>query len=240
MKTGFITSTGRTGTDFFSLLFNKYIDNTWSLHEPSPAFRRRSYTMLGRKHTLYEKYYFKIPRVRRQKKHKAEWYIETNYHLSSCYNVIRDAFKDAIIIHIIRDGRDVVTSWLNKYRYITNTHLTPFHIPGHPDQKNWPAWNPLQKATWYWKTINNYAFEQEPDLWIKFEDIFSNNKTGIFNILDLFDNIDYDKNKINTLLDNKVNTTRIKFFPHYEEWPKHWKEQFWEIAEKDMKFFGYV
>jgi len=154
-------------------------------------------------------------------------------------DVVQKIFPDALVFHIIRDGRDVVTSWLNRWRYITNEHMTPFHIPNDPAQELWKDWNPLQKLAWYWKTVNIHAVKNNPDMIIKFEDLFKNNKEIIFDILNKFDGIKYDENKVRESLNKKVNRNRIEFFPKYAEWPKHWKEQFWEIAGDTMLEFGY-
>ncbi|MDA3792642.1 MAG: hypothetical protein PF545_03155 [Elusimicrobia bacterium] len=72
MKTAFFFSTGRTGTDWVTSLFNDNIKNAWSVHEPHPAFRKRARRLVSNKFTLYDKYYFKIPRWYRHKKKKEE------------------------------------------------------------------------------------------------------------------------------------------------------------------------
>jgi len=195
---------------------------------------------MSRPHTLYEKYYFSIPRKLWHLKHKEEWYVETNYHLFAAIPLIRDAFPDALVFHIVRDGRDVVTSWLNRNRYITNDHMTPFHIPGDPAQALWAGWNPLQKLAWYWKTVNNHAQAQNPDMTIKFEELFKTNKALIFDILAKFDGLVYDEEKVRASLEQKVNRNRLEFYPKYAEWPQHWKDQFWEIAGETMERFGYA
>jgi hypothetical protein len=239
MKTAFITSTGRTGTDFFTTLFNNYVENTWSLHEPKPAFRRRSHQLLNRNHNAYDILYFKLPRLYRHRKKNAEWYIETNYHLATCFDFLRTVFPGSLIIHVIRDGREVVTSWLNKYRYITNEHLLPGHIRDDEAMEKWSVWNPLQKLAWYWKTVNNYAYSKNPDVWIQFEEIFKGDKKGIYRILDRFEGIGYAPEQVEQLLNRKVNSTRNRFFPDYQKWPEKWKDQFWEIAGNTMQKFGY-
>ena len=240
MKTIFITSTGRTGTDFFTTLFNDYVDNAWSLHEPRPAFRRRSHRLITRRPTLFERYYFRAPRIRRHSKQKAEYYVETNYHLATAFDFLREVFPETSIIHVIRDGRHVVTSWLNKYRYITNDHLLPEHVGDREALELWDRWNPLQKLAWYWKTINLLAVDRHPDLWVRFEDIFGGDRQGVFQVLDRFGGLSYDRGQVERLLDRKVNKTRTAFFPPYEQWPGFWKEQFDEIAGETMKRFGYT
>ncbi|MBW1915677.1 MAG: sulfotransferase [Deltaproteobacteria bacterium] len=239
MKTAFFVSTGRTGTDFFSTLFNDIIKNSWSLHEPKPAFRKRGHELMSRDHTLYEKYYFSLPRKFRHRRHAEKWYVETNYHLFAAIPLIRDAFPDALVFHIVRDGRDVVTSWLNRFRYITNDHMTPFHVPGDTAQARWDKWNPLQKLSWYWKTVNLRAKNTEPDMILRFEDLFIRNRDLIFDILKRFDKIEYDTEQIKGTLNKRINLNKNDFFPKYDEWPRLWKDQFWEIAGQEMEAFNY-
>lgn len=235
----FIVSTGRTGTDFFTTLFNQKVGNAWSLHEPSPAFRARSYQLIGRPHTLYEQYYFGFKRKWRHQKKVEQWYVETNYHLFAAIPLIRDVFPHSRIIHIVRDGRKVVTSWLNKYRYITNNHINPFQIPGDEAQNYWHQWNPLQKLSWYWKTVNELVETQQPDLWLSFESIFAPPHDDLFKLLDHLPDIQYNQQEVKALANEKVNKTQQNFFPDYEHWPDHWKDQFWAIAGDAMKRYGY-
>ncbi|MBS3806590.1 MAG: sulfotransferase [Bacteroidales bacterium] len=239
MKTIFITSTGRTGTDFFTTLFNEYVDNAWSMHEPRPAFRRRSHQLITRRPTLFEKHYFRLPRIKRHRKRAEEWYVETNYHLAAAIDFLREVFPEGSVVHVIRDGRSVVTSWLNKYRYITNNHLLPEHVEDRQAQELWDKWNPVQKLAWYWKTINLMAVSKHPDIWIRFEDIFSGDKEGVFKVLDHFEGLHYKHPQVEKLLERKVNKTQTPFFPTYDQWPDFWKEQFYEIAGDAMQKFGY-
>jgi len=240
MNTIFITSTGRTGTDFFTTLFNDYVDNAWSLHEPRPAFRRRSHQLITRQPNPFEKQYFRIPRLKRHRKRQEDWYVETNYHLATALPFLRKVFPQAILVHVIRDGRSVVTSWLNRYRYITNEHLLPGHVRDRQALDLWQEWNPLQKLAWYWKTVNLMAWENQPDIWLRFEDIFRGRRQGVFQVLDQIEGIHYQKDQVEQLLNQKVNKTRTPFFPDYPQWPAFWKDQFYEIAGEAMQQFGYT
>jgi len=236
----FIFSTGRTGTDFFTTLFNEQVSNAWSLHEPNPAFRARSYQLVSRAPNLYKKLYFKIPRQWRHRKHPEKWYVETNYHLFAAIPLIRSTFPAGKLVHIVRDGRKVVTSWLNRYRYITNDHITPYDLTQNPARASWKQWNPLQKLSWYWKTVNEMVESQDPDLWLKFENIFQGPEhKDLFTLLEHLPGIDYDEAEIKALAGQSVNKNSIKFFPDYEGWPQFWKDQFWEIAGDTMTHYGY-
>lgn len=239
MKASFITSTGRTGTGFFVHLFNNHVKNSWSLHEPKPAFRSRAGRLIKEGVKPFDVTYFKIPRLFRGMTAEKEVYVECNYHLASAMDVVRGAFPESQIIHIIRDGRDIVTSWLNRNRYIDNDHITPFETGDLDAQKKWDKWTPLQKLAWHWCVINRNAEKSNPDLFIKFEDIFSDDNSHLLKVLDTIGGLDYDKDEVTKALSTKQNYTKKAFFPEYDEWPDYWKKQFWEIAGDTMKHFGY-
>lgn len=63
---------------------------------------------------------------------------------------------------------------------------------------------------------------------------------AVYNILNKFDNIEYSKKDVDNFLRQKVNKTKINFFPDYDQWPSYWKEQFWQIAGDTMEKFGYT
>lgn len=241
MKAGFFTSTGRTGTDFFTTLFNDAIEDSWSLHEPHPAFRRRARHLMSKKYTPYEYFYFQTARRRRHLMHKETWYVETNYHLFAAIPLIRKTFPNGVVIHIVRDGRAVVTSWLNRYRYVVDQHISPFNIPGDPAQELWENWNPLQKLSWYWKTVNSHILTTPPDMVVKFEEIFTKNpeESRVFEILEKFKGLEYDRQKVIETLQKPINKNKVEFYPKYPEWPQAWKDQFWDIAGEQMEYWGY-
>lgn len=240
MRPVFILSTGRTGTDFFTRLFNEAVPEAWSLHEPRPAFRRRGQQLLSRSPSAFELQYFRLPRIQRHRAREESLYVETNYHLFACIPLLRKAFPGAFIVHIIRDGREVVTSWLNKWRYITNEHITPFHLPGHPDQEKWPYWDPLERNAWYWRTVQEVVDRDGVDMKLRFEDLFKENGGDVLKLLEaLEDRIGYDPDHVKGLLREKVNPSPRRFFPAYKEWPDHWKENFERIAGSKMEELGY-
>lgn len=239
MRHAFISSTGRTGTDFFTHLFNNVVTNSWSQHEPKPAFRRRSYRFLDSNYTSLDKHYFRLSRQWMNRNHNEDWYVETNYHLFSAIPMLRDAFPGCLIVHIIRDGRAVVRSWLNRGRYIVDDHITPFHISNDPAQELWHQWNAVQKLAWYWKTINQTAERMQPDLLLRFENIFRQQDSDIYRILERMEGIEYTEEAISTALGRRVNQSVNPFIPRFEEWPEMWQQQFWEVAGEEMERLGY-
>jgi hypothetical protein len=237
----FITSTGRTGTWFLTRLINEAVENAWSLHEPKPHFKREGWYLLNHSPGLWHQLYFKTPRRWRQLRNTDEWYVETNYHLFASIPLIRQVWPDAYVVHIVRDGRAVVRSWLNRNRYLANSHVTPAHFPDPSvSAAEWEAFNPLQKNAWYWQAVNAHARQQNPDLILSFEAIFNSEYRDLFALLDLMSSAAYDAAEVRAKLNEKVNKTGNAFFPPFEEWPHFWQEQFWAIARDEMQLLGYA
>lgn len=239
MRTAFITSTGRTGTLFFTVLFNEHTRNAFSVHEAWPAFRRRSRQLLRRKPSVYEQYYFKLPRIYRIVRARKDWYVEPNFQLFAAIPLIRMTFPEALVIHVVRDGRDVVTSYLNRWRYIKSDPLTPTDCRDAEAAACWDGWNPLQKTAWYWKAVNQHAIKMKPDHVMTYESLFDAETRGILQLLRLLDGLEYEPADVVNALGHKVHQNPAEFFPPYAQWPELWKEQFWSIAGSTMKELGY-
>lgn len=236
----FITSTGRTGTWFLTRLINEVVSNAWSLHEPKPHFKREGWHLLKHSPGLWHNWYFTLPRICRQWRSSDEWYVETNYHLFASIPFIRKVWPEAYVVHIVRDGRAVVRSWLNRNRYLGHQHITPAHFPDSPvSMDDWQSWNPVQKNAWYWQAINAHARKQRPDLILSFESLFGQDYQDLYKLLALMDGTSYRQEDIEQQLNKKINTTGKAFFPRFEEWPSHWQEDFWAIAGDEMKALGY-
>ncbi len=236
----FVTSTGRTGTWFITRLINEAVDNAWSLHEPKPHFKREGWELLRKPPRVWHKVYFSLPRYWRHFWKTAEWYVETNYHLFACIPLIRKVWPNALIVHVVRDGRAVVRSWLNRNRYLGHEHITPALFPDSSvDKDTWLSWNPLQKNAWYWQAINAYTIQQQPDVILSFEKMFNPPFTDLYALLALMPEVSYDKQAIETKLNEKINKTKKPFFPPFEEWPAEWQSQFWAIAGEEMARLGY-
>jgi len=238
-RTAFIVSTGRTGTGFLTRLFDQGIPGAFSLHEPKPAFRRRSRAWMGRGATAAETRRFRRTRDRFLREGDGSLYVENNYQLFAAIPMIRAVYPAAKVIHVVRDGRPVTTSYLNRWRYITSDHITPADVPGDPARERWESWSPVEKLAWYWTTVNRHVRAQDPDLVVRFEEMFDADRSGLWKLLDFLD-VAYDRDRVLALAGDRVNTNRTEFFPEYEQWPPHWKEQFWAVAGGAMEEFGYA
>lgn len=242
-RSGFIVSTGRTGTSFLTYLINNYVDNAYSETEPKPAFRRRGLRILSREPYWHEKIYFKSFRAYRDLFHDEKWYIETNHKLFSLVPHLRQWYSEALIIHVIRDGREVVRSWINYGRFMKVKSKTLKLLPNLAEddsiRQRWKNWNPIQRAAWYWSRKATVIDSSNPDYTFRFSNLLNAEGTTIFEFLDKFEGVDYQDREIKQNLKRKKNESTSNFIPEYSLWPDHWKEQFWELAGNAMERFSY-
>lgn len=244
MKKLFTLATGRTGTTFLAHFFNQVTTNSIARGEDKPAFLRRGYELVSRDSTVFERFYFKIYRELRMRKYQDKvWFMDTNNRLFSCANkIIREVYPDARVYQVVRDGRDVVRSWMNRGRYFPadkGRRLTPAMVPNDPFLQRWDSMNALQKISWNWVTNNRIIEEQGPDDLYFFEGFFSSPYSEMYRLLDSLEGLEYDRATVDEALTKIINPSPTYVFPKYPDWPELWKEQFWEVAGETMEHYGY-
>jgi hypothetical protein len=156
--------------------------------------------------------------------------------------MLRKCFSNPKIVHIIRDGRDVVRSWLNKGKYAPTdqaTRLTAEDVDGDSHSDEWNNMNPLEKASWEWTVVNQTIENSDPDLTVFFEELFLENNERIFDILNLMDDVEYDKSEVLDQFSRKRNATKNPLIPRGNEWPETWRKQFQKLAGGLMEKYDY-
>ena len=162
-----------------------------------------------------------------------------------------------ILLHLIRDGRDVVRSMYSRGVYLYQTR----YIPAYPDDSDpyshkWHKMDRFEKLCWYWNQSNVYL-KKRIDGFIRFEDILTD--------YDLLDkkiltpvNIQLTEERWKTMIEQPVNythisrtknflkkilpnyrTVEVETIPHWKEWDSEMTHKFWEICGDTMREFGY-
>ena len=116
-KVTFIISSGRSGSQLFFRLFDKlnYVDSNHELNimKYKPEIVKYQYTNSlkdrGSLENSLEKFYYEKINLSK----KTHW-IDSNYSIAPIINIIMKKFPNANIIHLIRSGVKVVSSW--KYK----------------------------------------------------------------------------------------------------------------------------
>lgn len=236
-----ITSTGRTGTTLFSQILNS-IPGNYVVHEPIPC--EQFYHVQALMYPDVAKEYLKKFRLRemayRIRQERCLRYGEVNGALRRHIVALKEVSPFFKIIHIIRDGRDVVTSILNRNSMTVRDKICFRMIPPQKDisPDEWFSMKRFQKICWMWAYENNFMRENS-DLSIRFEDLISK--------------YDYFKNKLlrplemdinykiwKQFTERNVNATQGKKMYAYATWANNEKEFFWNTCGKEMEVFQYA
>lgn len=258
LKSVFIVSTGRTGTNFFESFFNQLNNNIHAVHEPQPDFFDLSMNKIRNdwndnkiEETIKEsrqKYLIQLS------KHRVKYYIESNPFIPFLLPNIKNVFKKSKFIIITRQADTYVESALNKsplddgkiFMYDDNDGRKRLSAKDFKKDNYFAAWDKFErheKIGWYWNKTNLILLDflkqnKSICLQIKFEDFFLSNKETqqeicikILNFL----NINYNDHTLERLLKElnvKKNATKELVFGGYNEWSTEQQKKFNEITKE--------
>ncbi|MDY6854703.1 MAG: hypothetical protein SWO11_08330 [Thermodesulfobacteriota bacterium] len=236
-----ITSTGRTGTALFTQILNSVPDN-YVVHEPIP--NEQFYHAQALMYPEIAKEYLIRFRLRemayRIQKNKCLRYGEVNGALRRHIVALKKVAPFFKITHIIRDGRAVITSVLNRNTFTMKDKIYNKIIPPQEDisPDKWYAMDRFQKICWMWANENKFMRENA-DFSVRFEDLILNYdyfKGHLLKPLSL--DINYSIWKGYT--DRIINATHGQKKHIYANWLNNEKEFFWNTCGKEMIRFKYI
>lgn len=236
-----ISSTGRTGTTWLAELLNQ-IQGTYVVHEPVPdeqyyhveAFMRPERALPYLQEFRLREMAFRIRALR------PAVYGEVNGALRRHVGALRELVPDFRIVHLVRDGRDVVTSVMNTETYTPHDKTyADFHPPTDTiDLARWQSMDRFSKACWLWACENahlrKYASHRA-----RFEDITAGYDLFKKQILDPLD-LNFEESVWATHNSKPLNATQVTRHPGYEGWTDAQKDTFWCLCENEMTVHGYL
>ena len=237
----FILAIGRSGTMFLSQLLNKS-PNALVVHEPVRsdfrAYKQAFYSEI-RAHKYIRKFRKKEIFLR-NRKNTIEIYGEVNSVLRRHCNAIKKSFPKAKILHLIRDGRDVVRSMLSRKTMTNEDQNTKNIMPENGDlwYNEWSSMNRFERLCWYWDVENRYLSENIENT-IIFEELISNYeyfKTNLLIPLDLEISEEIWQREVKT---PKNITPKYNLHPHWTKWDQKNKENFFRLCGDTMNKLGY-
>lgn len=235
-----ISSTGRTGTNWLAELLDQ-VQRAYVVHEPVPE--EQFYHAEALTHPEAALPYMRDFRLRemalRIKTRNPAVYGEVNGALRRHVGALRRLIPQFHIVHLVRDGRDVVTSVMNR------NALTPqdkiygkFQPPADViDASEWQSMDRFARLCWMWAHENAHLRENTEHR-AKFEDIttsYERFKEQILNPLGL----DLDKATWAGHSRKPLNATKVKRYPEYDGWTDAEKHTFWHLCGKEMAVYGY-
>ncbi|MFX0075456.1 MAG: sulfotransferase, partial [Candidatus Hermodarchaeota archaeon] len=155
-------------------------------------------------------------------------------------NALKQSFPDATIIHLIRDGRDVVRSMMARKTMTKDDPNTKHIYPleGDPWKSKWSSMSRFEKLCWYWKTENEYLSLNLKDA-IRFEDLISNYNYFHKNLLDPL-NLEISEDLWRKEKESPKNVTTNYTLPHWKDWDTETLDSFNNICGEIMKDNNYL
>ncbi|MHA1284996.1 MAG: sulfotransferase family protein [Promethearchaeota archaeon] len=237
----FILSIGRSGTKFLSNLLNK-APNSIVVHEPVRSdFRAHQIAFHNETHSYkYIKKFRKKEIFLRLRKKDFKVYGEVNSVLRRHCKALKELFPNAIIIHLVRDGRDVVRSIMSRNTMTTRDPNTRDIYPKKDDPWNlkWHSMSRFEKLCWYWKVENEYL-DQHLKYRIRFEDIISDYNYFSNNLLKIL-NLDISKETWENEIKTPKNITLKYTIPHWKDWDETMLNKFNKICGEMMRRYDYI
>lgn len=239
MKKFFILSIGRSGTKFLANLLNKS-DDVIVLHEPyNPDKRIYKEKYIDDNINHYDYLTCRFLEISTENKflldHKV--YGEVNSFLRRHCKLLKN-FTNSKVIHLVRDGRDVVRSLISREAMTNYDKNTNFIVPkeGDPYKKIWYKMTRFERCCWYWKTENEYISNYIKDF-VRFEDIIKD-YTYFKELLDKI-GISLPINVWKKEICNPKNKTNKYLLPSCENWEEWQEKSFIKICGDEMKKYGY-
>ena len=166
-------------------------------------------------------------------------YGETNGNLRCHANAIRKAFPSAEIIHLVRDGRDVVRSHMSRR---TMTIKNPFSMSMHPMETDpWKAhWHEMgrfARICWYWQEENR-RLRTTIGKTVQFEKILTSYELFEKEVLEPC-GIHIEKTIWESARSTPRNITSEFSMPKWDQWTKEQQKNFLEICGDEMTQCGY-
>jgi hypothetical protein len=167
-------------------------------------------------------------------------YGEINSYLRHHVDALR-AYWQPTILHLVRDGRSVVRSLMNRIAFSPadgyhTGRLAP--LCGDPLADRWPDVGRFERVCWYWAYANRYLLERKLAV-IRFEDVvrsYDQFERQVLQPLELGLPIEVWKSE--TL--KSRNVAKDTSFPAWKDWTREQRHQFETICGPVMSDLGYA
>ncbi len=168
--------------------------------------------------------------------------------------IISENFDNVSVLHLVRDPRTFVVSYLNWMHgrwksYVANKLLPAWHPSGYwTGEKSWEEWcrmDEFQRVCWHWTYKNRlleHFFNHSGVRYrrVRFEDLFLGARSeGILREVIDFLGVPFQKRFLR-VLEKPQNTSRKTYFPRYPDWPPRSKEQLLNICAEEMQRYHYI
>jgi len=237
----FILSIGRSGTKFLAHLLNE-APGAYVAHEPVKqdvkAYREAFHS--EKKATDYIHRFRKKEIYLRCKDKRIDTYGEVNSAIRRHCNALKQAFPEAVFLHLIRDGREVVRSMMSRDTMTEKDPKIQYLYPTESDPwgDKWSQMTRFEKLCWLWRVENEYLRNAIQAKAIQLEKLCSSYKYFEKHVLIPL-NLEISEDIWLEHAKSPKNVTREYKFPHFSEWDGKTAETFSKICGEEAVRNGY-
>ncbi|MDP8218131.1 MAG: sulfotransferase [Candidatus Theseobacter exili] len=237
----FIFGVIRSGTAFLAHVLNKsenalvahetVIDDYWYQVE---AYQSEEKAFKYLSTTRRKKLYLMI------KDNPNKIYGEINPFLRRFAKSVPKVFPEAKVLHLVRDGRDVVRSIMCRATFGKKDPLINKIVPDKNSfyYEKWTTMTRFEKVCWFWQNDTKYL-DENTKYTVKLEKLradYTYFKEKILDYLDLY----VSKEDWEDIVNKPKNKSPVLSFPHWSEWNVEQKEAFNRICGVQMEKYDYA
>jgi len=237
----FILALGRSGTAFLANLLNR-AHGAHVFHEPAfedfNAVVRAFYSPHAAERYMQR---FRIKEIYLRMRHATPGiYGEVNSGLRRHAEAIRSTLPEAALIHLVRDGRDVVRSMISRRTMSIKDPFTSRIQPTglDPWKMRWNEMDRFSRICWFWQAENSYL-RTTVGKTVQFEKILSSYEY-FYNAILIPCHVFIDKKDWEMAVASPKNTTSTFKMQTWDTWTLKQQKVFREICGDEMAKCGYI
>lgn len=239
-KIFFVLAIGRSGTKFLADLLDQspaarvvhepvrddYLAHQKAFHSQQEAAQ---YIHRFRKKEMYL----------RMRDKQVDCYGEVNSLLRRHCMALKEAFPGSALVHLVRDGRDVVRSIISRKTMTPDDPHTGLICPTEEDpwKDEWFKMSRFERLCWYWQ-VENHHLRLNIEKRVQFERLIGSYDYLKKELLSPL-GIDVPKNMWQAAVDSPKNVTDQYRIPHWSEWGDDRMASFRRICADEMRACGY-
>lgn len=236
----FVLGMGRSGTNFLAAMLDRCPD-ALVFHEPFSE----DFDAFVEAHESYETglNYFEDFRLEKMqalaREHDIHHYGEVNSALRYHARAIKSVMPEARLLHLVRDGREVVRSVMERRHYTKGTtgHHDLHPLPSDPLFDRWEELSRFEKVCWLW-TDANRRLAEDVTRWVAFEPLVGNYDYFSEKLLDYL-GLEMSEAVWAEAVQAPTNVTRKFTFPPWQQWDEAQQAAFDAICAEQMVMYGY-
>lgn len=252
----FVVSTGRTATRALATWMGRNVVNVAAWHEPFPSRLLRPLCNARAAGTVADTWLVRVLRVcigSRRARAGDRTYIEASPYLRACVDLLPRVLDDPFVLHIVRDPRAYVTSYINHGAFVgvkgvagavmPYWQLKPEHV-NEADGRTWASMSPHERICWRWENLNGLIehgtarLPQGRYLRVRFEDIVDPARGGLQPVLEWL-GLETVPELRSPALDLRENRSRRTIHPRPEEWSGDMRSVLERYCRQRMIRYGY-